>query len=175
MNDRRIWRHFDYVLLAVTAALVFSGLVMIHSATQDSPELGGYAWDQAAAAAVGFILLFILAAFDYRLLANLQRSIYLLTIGVLLATSIIGHVRLGAQRWLGVGNFVVQPSEFAKILALVGRGQLCRAALRVCQNPAHYRAFQIPGRSPAADGKAAHGSVLLCLGGYPGALDLRST
>jgi rod shape determining protein RodA len=119
MNDRRVWRHFDYVMLAVTALLVVSGLVMIHSATQDSPELGSYAWDQAAAAAVGFILLFMLAVFDYRLLANLQRSIYLLTIGVLLATSIIGHVRLGAQRWLGVGNFVIQPSEFAKILVII--------------------------------------------------------
>jgi len=119
MNDRRVWHHFDYVLLAVTITLVLSGLVMIHSATQDSPELGAYAWDQAAAAAVGFILLFIIAVFDYRLLANVQRPIYLVTIGILLATSIIGHVQLGAQRWLGVGNFVVQPSEFAKILVII--------------------------------------------------------
>jgi rod shape determining protein RodA len=119
MNDRRVWRHFDYVLLAATTILVFSGLVMIHSATQDSPELGNYAWDQAAAAAVGLILLLVIAVFDYRLLGNVQRSIYLATIGILLATSIIGHVRLGAQRWLGVGNFVVQPSEFAKILVII--------------------------------------------------------
>jgi rod shape determining protein RodA len=119
MNDRRIWRHFDYVLLAVTLILVFSGLMMIQSATQDSIELENYAWGQAAAAIVGLILMFIVSAFDYRLLANLQRPIYLLTVGVLLATSIIGHVQLGAQRWLSVGNFLIQPSEFAKILVVI--------------------------------------------------------
>jgi rod shape determining protein RodA len=119
MNDRRIWRHFDYVLLAVTIIVVFFGLAMILSATKDSPELGNYAWDQAAAAVVGVILLFAVAVFDYRLLANLHRWIYLFTIGFLLATSIIGHVQLGAQRWLSVGNIVLQPSEFAKILIIV--------------------------------------------------------
>lgn len=119
MNDRRIWRHFDYVLLAVTIIVVCFGLAMIYSATKDSPELGDYAWDQAAAAAVGLILLFIIAVFDYRLLANLHRSVYIVTIGVLLATSIIGRYQLGAQRWLSVGSFVFQPSEFAKILIIV--------------------------------------------------------
>lgn len=119
MNERRFWRHFDYVLLAVIIIVVCFGLVMIYSATKDSPELANYAWHQAAAAVVGLILLFIIAVFDYRLLANLHRSIYLFTVGVLLATSIIGHVQLGAQRWLSVGNVVLQPSEFAKILVII--------------------------------------------------------
>lgn len=119
MNDRRIWRHFDYLLLAVTIILVLFGLAMIHSATRGSLELGNYAWYQATAAVVGLMLLFVVAVFDYRLLANLQRPLYLMTVGVLLATSIIGHVQLGAQRWLSVGNFVLQPSEFAKILVII--------------------------------------------------------
>jgi rod shape determining protein RodA len=119
MNDRRIWRHFDYVLLAVVACLILFGLAMIHSATQDSPELGDYAWDQAVIAVVGLILVFAIAAFDYRLLANLQRSLYVVTVGLLVATSVIGHWRLGAQRWLSVGNVLIQPSEFAKILVII--------------------------------------------------------
>ena len=119
MNDRRTWRHFDYVLLAVTIIVVCFGLAMIYSATKDSPELGDYAWDQAAAASLGLILLFVIAVFDYRLLANLHRSVYIVVIGVLLATSLIGHYQLGAQRWLSVGNFVFQPSEFAKILIII--------------------------------------------------------
>jgi rod shape determining protein RodA len=119
MNDRRIWRHFDYILLAVTVILALFGLAMIYSATKDSPELGDYVWDQAAVAVVGLILLFGVAVFDYRLLANLQRPIYLVTVGGLFATSVIGHVRLGAQRWLSVGNILIQPSEFAKILVIL--------------------------------------------------------
>jgi rod shape determining protein RodA len=119
MYDRRLWRHFDYVLLAVTIILIGFGLAMIHSATQDSPELGSNPWDQAAVAVVGLMLLLIVAVFDYRLLANLHRPIYLATVGLLVATSIIGHVRLGARRWLSVGNIPVQPSEFAKILIII--------------------------------------------------------
>jgi rod shape determining protein RodA len=119
VNDRRIWRHFDYVLLAVTVILVLFGLAMIHSATRDSPELGDYVWDQAAVAVIGLILLFVVAVFDYRLLANLQRPIYLVTVGVLTATAIIGYAQLGAQRWLSVGNVLIQPSEFAKVLIIL--------------------------------------------------------
>jgi rod shape determining protein RodA len=119
VNDRRIWRHFDYILLAVTIILVLSGLAMIYSATQDSPELGDYVWDQAAIAVVGLILLFVAAVVDYRLLANLQRPIYLATVGVLAATLIVGNEQLGARRWLGVGNFLIQPSEFSKILIVL--------------------------------------------------------
>lgn len=119
MNDRRIWRHFDYILLAVTVVLILFGLAMIHSATRDSPELGNYVWDQAAVAVVGVILLFVVAVFDYRLLANLQRPIYLVTVAVLTATTIIGYTQLGAQRWLSVGNILIQPSEFAKMLVII--------------------------------------------------------
>ncbi len=123
MNDRRIWRHFDYILLAVTITLVLFGLAIIYSSTKDSPELGNYVWDQATVAVVGLILLFVVAVFDYRLLANLQRSIYVLTIAVLAATAIYGYMQFGAQRWLSVGNVLIQPSEFAKILVIIFMAQ----------------------------------------------------
>jgi rod shape determining protein RodA len=67
----------------------------------------------------GLILLFLIAAFDYRLLASVQRSIYLVTVGLLTATAIIGYTQLGAQRWLSVGSIPIQPSEFAKILVVI--------------------------------------------------------
>ena len=127
MNDRRIWRHFDYVLLAVTVILILFGLAMIHSSTKDSAELGNYVWDQAAVAVVGLILLFALAAFDYRLLATLQRPIYLLTVVVLVATTIWGYTQLGSQRWLSVGNVLIQPSEFAKVLVVLALAQFLAA------------------------------------------------
>jgi rod shape determining protein RodA len=114
-----MWRHFDYILLAVTVILLLFGLAMIYSATRGSPELGDYVWYQAAVAVVGLILLFVVAVFDYRLLANLQRPLYLVTVGVLIATTIIGYTQLGARRWLSVGNIPIQPSEFAKILIIL--------------------------------------------------------
>jgi rod shape determining protein RodA len=100
---------------------------MIYSSTKDSPTLGDYVWDQAAVAVVGLILLFVVAVFDYRLLANLQRSIYLFTVAVLAATVIYGYTQLGAQRWLSVGNVLIQPSEFAKILIIIFMAQYLAA------------------------------------------------
>jgi len=41
------------------------------------------------------------------------------TIGALLAVNLVGTEALGAQRWLAVGPFQVQPSEFAKLSTII--------------------------------------------------------
>jgi rod shape determining protein RodA len=121
VNRIRIWRNFDFVLMGVTLLLIIYGVLMIRSAT-----LGAVDTDvisrvprQIQYAAIGFIVLFVTAAVDYRLLGALQPYIYgflVFVLGLVAALGVVGAA--GAQRWLTVG-IPIQPSEIAKMLLVV--------------------------------------------------------
>ncbi len=123
--QRPLWRRLDPWLILFALALVAYGLVLVHSATYVPSEDGpfrpsGWALRQASYAAIGLVALLALAFADYRwyhTLAYLFYAVALVSLALLLA---FGHGQedYGAQRWLGVGFFALQPSEPAK-LALI--------------------------------------------------------
>lgn len=124
MYSTNFWRQFDYVLLVATVLLVIFGILMIRSATTGAvdPDLIRRVPDQIRYAAIGFVLIFILAAVDYRLLGGMHVWLYLVMIGLLLMVTILGQVGdAGAQRWIDVG-IRIQPSEIGKILIIVTLG-----------------------------------------------------
>src|SRR5262245_475302 len=94
------------------------GITMIYSATQaTTPRLF---MSQVYALGLGLIALLVAVAIDYRTLADKSHWIYVLTIALLLYVIFFGAVRGGARRWIPLGVFNLQPSEFAKIaVALV--------------------------------------------------------
>jgi len=121
--DKRLWRNFDFLLLAATLALVGLGVAMIYSATY-SPEVVGGVLNrpfirQLIYAALGLCLTFLVAGIDYHFLADIQRPIYAIAILSLAAVFIIGRVLHGAQRWIDFRLFPFQPSELAKVLLVI--------------------------------------------------------
>jgi len=66
----------------------------------------------------GMGLIVFIISFDYRALVNLAYPIYILTVLLLIAALVFGKTIAGAQRWIDLGVFSLQPSEPAK-LALV--------------------------------------------------------
>jgi len=88
---------------------------MIASALAGNEVLASWPLRQAGFAVVGLGLLFLLAAVDYRLLPSITYPIYVLLLGVLGVILVIGTIAGGAQRWLTVGEFLLQPSELIKI------------------------------------------------------------
>lgn len=119
--DRKIWRNFDFVLLAVTVLLIAFGIAMIYSATLDTSDLKELPLRQAVWALVGLVLLLLVAAIDYRSLESLQKPLYALTIASLLLVLLVGETTYGAQRWISGTSF--QPSELAKVLIIVTLAQ----------------------------------------------------
>ena len=119
--DRKIWRNFDFVLLAVTVLMIAFGIAMIYSATLDTPDLQDLPRRQAILALVGLALLLLVAAIDYRSLESLQKPLYALTIASLLLVLLVGKTTYGAQRWISGTSF--QPSELAKVLIIVTLAQ----------------------------------------------------
>jgi rod shape determining protein RodA len=116
--ERRLYFHVDWLLLVTVLVIVAMGITMIYSATQTTtPRL--YV-SQFYALALGLIAMLVALTIDYRTLADKSHWIYGLTILLLLYVAFFGVVRGGARRWIPLGFFNLQPSEFAKLaVALV--------------------------------------------------------
>jgi rod shape determining protein RodA len=114
--DRRLISNIEWPLLLLALLLVGCGLLTILSATfQDDRALSPYVVKQAMWAALGLVGLVAAIAFDYRLLHRYGYVLYLLSVASLVVVRIAGVEGGGARRWLSVGPFALQPSEFAKI------------------------------------------------------------
>jgi rod shape determining protein RodA len=114
----RRWRYFDYALLAITVSLIGLGVLMIHSATANAPELGDLARRQLLYGLAGLALMFLTAIVDYRLLSSLSLVFYFVMLAILGAVFVAGQVLVGAQRWFDLG-LSIQPSELAKLLTII--------------------------------------------------------
>lgn len=114
----RFFKNFDWVLLGAVVLLLGFGFAIIFSTTF-SITGGSEVLQQILFAVIGMIGLFALAKIDYRIFRSFSGILYLLTLGLLLATYFIGSTRLGAQRWIDLGFFQFQPSELAKIFMII--------------------------------------------------------
>jgi len=115
--ERRLYPHVDFGLLAAILALCAIGLSQIYSAT------GGWTTiveTQIVGILLGMVALVVCLSIDYRSLADKSHFIYGAVIALLLYVLLFGAVRGGSRRWIDLGAFNLQPSEFAKAaLALV--------------------------------------------------------
>jgi rod shape determining protein RodA len=126
VDERRPIRHVDPVLLAVTAILVLLGFVLLYSATNQTLKQDGLdpflrVNKQVATAAIGLVLLLLMASFDYRFLKVYAGFVYAGTVLALLLVRVpfLGSSDPGAQRWFELPGLQITPSEFAKIGLIV--------------------------------------------------------
>ncbi|HVJ88402.1 MAG TPA: putative lipid II flippase FtsW [Labilithrix sp.] len=123
-NTQASDRPVDIVLAAIVIALIAFGVVMVYSASavqatlrMHDPQF--FLKRQAAYAAVGLCIVFLVSGIDYHRLYKLTYPV-LGAVGVLLVLCVVGlgHTGGGATRWLALGPVHVQPAEMSK-LALV--------------------------------------------------------
>ncbi|HWH67924.1 MAG TPA: FtsW/RodA/SpoVE family cell cycle protein, partial [Candidatus Sulfotelmatobacter sp.] len=113
----------DKLQLVALAGLMFVGTAFVYSATMVSESAAAAAWyNQSWFRQIVWYILgagagVTLCLIDYRSLARWAVVIYWLTILLLIAVLIpgIGSMRFGARRWIDLGFFQFQPSEFAKL------------------------------------------------------------
>ena len=99
----------------LVAALLLSGigLATVQSATSELTI--DYLPRQALWVAVGVVLLFVVFAINYQVLMGLSAAIYGASLVSLVLVLFVGQTGGGAQMFLGIGGFRLQPSEFAKV------------------------------------------------------------
>jgi len=108
----------DWAMLGAVVALCLIGLAQIYSATSNTTT--SFYTTQIYAIALGLLALVVALSIDYRSLADKSHFLYLGIIALLVYVLLFGAVRGGSRRWIDLGVFNLQPSEFAKAaLALV--------------------------------------------------------
>lgn len=120
MFERRLLRHLDWLLVLAVIAASLLGLAMIYSASFTNHALTGgdrffFVRRQVMWLGVGLVLALLCVYIDYRRLARWDRWIYALVVLGLLVVAAKGEAAGGAARWIGLGPFRLQPSEFAKL------------------------------------------------------------
>jgi rod shape determining protein RodA len=107
-----VWGRLDHLQPLLAGMLVALGLMTVYSARAD--WVRQLVWVVLGAAAYAAA-----TAFDYRRLRPLAPWLYLGMLAMLLAVRLLGRTTLGAQRWLSVAGFPLQPSELSKLLLVV--------------------------------------------------------
>ena len=114
-------RSFDWILVFSLAALVLVGLWGIAGVTSHS-ELGPHYYlnRQILYAAIGGLMLVVAALVDPDLYRRYWRYILGGIVGLILVVIPIGEAANGSTRWINLGFFSFQPSEFGKLLVILG-------------------------------------------------------
>ncbi|HET7854971.1 MAG TPA: rod shape-determining protein RodA [Gaiellaceae bacterium] len=130
-------RRLDWVMLAAVAGLVGFGLWVVDGITrQDIPgDPDYYVTRQAIFALMGSVGLVIALFVDPSIYRRFRKAIYGLLLGMLLVVMVIGTEVRGSTRWIDLGFFQFQPSEFGKLLlALVLAGLLAERGRRITES-----------------------------------------
>jgi rod shape determining protein RodA len=113
------WRNFDFILLGAIVLASSFGTAMIRSAVAGNEVLQPLITRQVYFALLGVVLIFLVGSVDYRYWLALYRPIYLGIMIFLVTLTGFGQSAFGAQRWFQVGVLFLQPTEFAKIVAII--------------------------------------------------------
>ena len=117
MFDRRLVTHFDWWFAGMILGMACLGILTIYSANalavsafRRTLYLRQVTW-----VGIGVITLVAACLVSYRTLARFAYVIFGLSLVLLVLVLLIGKAGLGAHRWLRIGGFAFQPSEFAKL------------------------------------------------------------
>lgn len=112
----------DIGLTIAIGILTVLGLITVFTTTYDfETGISLDFWQQVLFFGVGYFLYFSLMLVNPRWLREnkVQFLLWLGIIALLIGVLVSGEVVFGAKRWLNIGEFSLQPSEFAKLIIIV--------------------------------------------------------
>lgn len=103
----------NFPIILSSLFLISIGVLVIYSSS------GDLAIQQAVFAAIGITLFFLVSRIELTSVKNLIKPLYIIIIIALLAVLILGIETRGSLRWIPIGVFNIQPSEFAKPILIL--------------------------------------------------------
>jgi rod shape determining protein RodA len=130
-------RRLDWVLLLAVGAVVAYGLWAVAGITRHD-VVGNenyYVVRQAIAAGLGFVGFLVALAIDPDRYRRAQKAIYGVTLLLMLLVFPLGDTTRGSKRWIELGGFQLQPSEFGKLLFVLALAGFLADRARRIQEP----------------------------------------
>jgi rod shape determining protein RodA len=113
MNKLNRLKQLNLWVIAVIFLLAGIGILMLYSAANGSIHPWGT--KQLSRFGIGIFLMLIVALTDIRLWLNKAYTLYFISLVLLVAVEIMGFVGMGAQRWINLYAFNLQPSELMRV------------------------------------------------------------
>ena len=110
-GDKLRLLNWGLVALIITIGMVGVGLLYSAGGKSWSPWAG----PQLTRFVLGLVMMIGIAIVDVRFWLRAAYPIYGIMQFLLIVVEIMGHIGMGAQRWINLGFFVIQPSELMKI------------------------------------------------------------
>lgn len=116
---KRERNHIDLAVFIAVLILMVLSLGVVYSASstwmmEKWGESGRLLGSHAAKVLTGFVAIFVFMQVDYHKYRKLTKPALLIALALLAVTLAVGGEVKGASRWLRLGGFGFQPSEFAK-------------------------------------------------------------
>jgi len=105
-------RMINWGLVLLVCTISGIGVALLYSAAGGQWE--PWARPQLVRFIPGLVLMLGLALVDVRMLLRFAYVTYVMVLLLLIAVEIMGHIGMGAQRWINLGFFQLQPSELMK-------------------------------------------------------------
>lgn len=111
----------DFSTLVLVFILSTFGLVAIYSASYfvGSESNMQYFWKQMLGLVSGVLILIVLFSLRKSFLLSYAEVLYLIGIGLLIIPFILSLIGYGTSRWINLGIFQIQPSEYMKFLLII--------------------------------------------------------
>jgi rod shape determining protein RodA len=111
---------FDWTLFLVVSLIAVGGVMNLYSATSVArAALSDIYIQQVYWLVLGGIMAAAVAVIDYRHYERLGYVLYAVGIVLLLLVFILGKDIRGSSRWINIGSFGFQPSEFMKLFLII--------------------------------------------------------
>ena len=106
----------EWSLVGVILSILFVGIISIYSVSSGNSMTAFPVYlKQSVWILVGLFAFWVIGSMDYHKLARLSIVLYVIGLTLLISVFLIGKSSRGAQRWIPLGPFAFQPSEFIKL------------------------------------------------------------
>jgi len=134
---KTIFKDLDIFLILLTLSLLTIGLVTVYSATYSAEAAkNAYFSKQLTFAVTGIVVMLITAYLPFSFLQRSAYLFYAFSVFLLILVFFIGVKGYGAERWIALGPFKIQPAELAKLATVLAvAGYLSRPETNINKIP----------------------------------------
>lgn len=105
--------NLNFIFIGIIILLAAIGCLTLYSAT--GGNISPWALNQAVRFCVGLGVMLVAALIQPEFYYKIATPFYIATLLLLVVVEVAGHTGMGAQRWINLGFFKLQPSELMKI------------------------------------------------------------